>query len=53
MGLLEVEDGTSNTITESILALLKKLNLDVRKMMGFGSDGASVMVGMSTGVATC
>ena len=52
LGLLEVEDGTSNTITESILALLKKWNIDVRKMMGFRSDGASVMVGMSTGVAT-
>ena len=48
LGVLEVEDGTTNTITESILALLKKWNLDVRKMMGFGSDKASIVVRMST-----
>ena len=50
--MLEVEDGTGNTIIECILAFLEKWSLDVRKMMGFRSDGAFVMVGMSTGVAT-
>ena len=52
MMVLEVDDGMTNTIIECILSLLKKWNLDVRKMMGFGSDITFVMVGISTGVAT-
>ena len=52
VGLLEAEDGNAYTITECILNLLRKWDLDIKKMMGFGSDGAFVMVGMSNGVAT-
>ena len=50
--LSELSDGKANTITTAILELLSSLDLSINKVMGFGSDGASVMVGRKAGVAT-
>ena len=41
----ELSDGKADTITPSILEFLTSLDLSITKVMGFGSDGASVMVG--------
>ena len=49
---LQVADGKAETITTSILELLTSLDISINKVMGFGSDGASVMVGRIAGVAT-
>ena len=38
LGLLEVEDGNAYKITECILNLLRKWDMDINKMMGFGND---------------
>ena len=48
----ELSDGKAYTITTSILGLLTSLDLSISKVMGFSSDGASVMVGRRAGVAT-
>ena len=48
----ELSDGKADTITTSILELLTKLDISINRVMGFGSDGASVMVGRRAGVAT-
>lgn len=48
----ELSDGKADTKTASILEFLTSLDLSITKVMGFGSDGASVMVGRRTGVAT-
>ena len=48
----ELSDGKADTITTAILELLTSLDLSINKVMGFGSDGASVMVGRRAGVAT-
>ena len=48
----ELSNGKADTITTSILGLLTSLDLSINKVMGFGSDGASVMVGRRAGVAT-
>ena len=36
----------------ALMDYLEKNNLDVKKCLGFGSDGASVMTGRHSGVAT-
>ena len=41
----ELSDGKADTIMTSILELLTSLDLSINKVMGFGSDGAAVMVG--------
>lgn len=48
----ELADGKADTITTSILELLTSLDISINKVMGFGSDGTSVMVGRKAGVAT-
>ena len=48
----ELSDGKADNITTSILELLTSLDLSINKVTGFGSDGASVMVGQRAGVAT-
>ena len=48
----DIFDGTANTIVEAIRAFMAKRFLDINKLKGFATDGASVMVGRHTGVAT-
>ena len=47
----ELSDGTAITIHQSIVRELRALGLNINYMIGFASDGASVMVGKTNGVA--
>ena len=48
----DVPDGTAATIESALLLCMEKYGLDMAKMRGFGSDGAPVMVGRRSGVAS-
>ena len=41
----DIIDGTASTITDAILSHCCMKSLDINKLRGFASDGASVMVG--------
>ena len=45
-------DGTAETIELAVLQILRDKSIDVAKLRSFGSDGANVMTGRLTGVAT-
>lgn len=49
--LLQLCDRTSDGITKCILSYLKSKKLDIGKLIGFASDGASTMLGKDNGVA--
>ena len=52
IGLIDVADGAdAENITNAIVEHLRRLKIDIFKMFGFGSDGASVMTGKDSGVA--
>jgi len=48
----DIADGTANTIVQAIHSCMAKRSLDISKLGGFATDGASVMVGCHSGVAT-
>ena len=48
----DLVDGTAERIEEAIRAYITDKELPFSKLMGFGSDGASVMTGRLTGVGT-
>ena len=48
----DIFDGTANAIVRAIHSFIAKRSLDIDKLRGFATDGASVMVGCRTGVAT-
>ena len=50
--IVDLVDGTAERIEEAIKAYLAEKGLPFSKLMGFGSDGASVMTGRVSGVAT-
>ena len=50
--IVDLVDGTAERIEEAIKAYLAEKGLSFSKLMGFGSDGASVMTGRVSGVAT-
>jgi hypothetical protein len=52
LDLVELKGSTSEVIYNCLLATLEKHHLDIRKMVGFGSDGCSVMTGSISGVQT-
>ena len=45
-------NGTAETIETSLLQFLQDVGLSLSNVSSFGSDGASVMTGSKTGVAT-
>ena len=49
---MDLVDGTAECIEEAIRAYITDKELPFSKLMGFGSDGASVMTGRLTGVGT-
>jgi len=49
--ICELIDGTANTIESSLQEFTTDKSLPVSKMVGLGTDGASVMVGRHNGVA--
>lgn len=50
--IVDLFDGTAERIEEALQAYLTDKQLVFNRLMGFGSDGASVMIGRRTGVAT-
>ena len=50
LGNVKMTDGTANSITKTLLQVLAQRDLKVTQMIGFGSDGASVMTGRQAGV---
>ena len=52
LDISDVPDGRAATIESALLLCMEKYGLDMAKMRGFGSDGAPVMVGRRSGVAS-
>ena len=53
--LLEVNQGTADVLTDTVISYLSSkapVTLDINKLAGGATDGASVMVGSETGVVT-
>jgi hypothetical protein len=50
--LVQLPDGKAETIHDAIVAFLQGAGIHLSSVTSFGSDGASVMVGSSSGVAT-
>ena len=48
---VQIDSGTADAIYDKIKACLKKYKVGDRQVIGFGSDGASVMTGSKAGVA--
>ncbi|KAJ8043554.1 hypothetical protein HOLleu_10692 [Holothuria leucospilota] len=48
----DIPDGRADTITRELKKMLDEGGIDFTDMAGFGSDGASVMVGRRNGVAS-
>lgn len=49
--ILELEDGTAETITTATLAWLEENKIDPAKILGLATDGASVMTGRKSGAS--
>ena len=47
----ELPDGTAETVEKNITAYLEIKDMPLSRMVGFGTDGASVMTGKHNGVA--
>ena len=50
--ICELIDGTAETIVSKVYQICDELQLDLQKLCGLGSDGASVMLGVRGGVST-
>lgn len=50
LSLVELESCNADAITHAVLTTLKEKNLNIKNMVGLGSDNASVMVGINNGV---
>lgn len=50
--LLQMRSVTADAITAKLVSFLEVNDLELQKVAGFGSGGASVMVGCRNGVAT-
>lgn len=50
LGLVELEDGTANGIVNGLNLLLSGLNLNIKNIIGIGTDNATVMTGTTNGV---
>jgi len=50
--LLQIRDGTSQSMYDAVTSLLADMNLSMTKLVGFGSDGASSMRGIREGLST-
>ena len=48
----ELPNGTAEAVEGVLVSYLEDKSLSIERMVGFGSDGASVMTGQRTGVAT-
>ena len=50
--LLQIRDGTSQSMYDAVTYLLAEMDLSLIKLVGFGSDGASSMRGIHEGLST-
>ena len=50
--ICELIDGKAETIVSKVCQVCDELQLDLQKLCGLGSDGASVMLGVHGGVST-
>ncbi|KAG1664805.1 Zinc finger protein 862 [Nymphon striatum] len=50
IGNIRIDNGQADTITEELLIRMRSLGLDVKNLVGLGSDGASVMFGRKGGI---
>lgn len=50
LGNVKICDGTADGILQALLQMMKERKLDTSRLVGFGSDGASVMTGRISGV---
>ena len=48
--MVDVPDGKAATISEALLNYLQQNNIPTSKLLGFASDGATVMMGKNNGV---
>ena len=49
--VVSLQDGKAETIEQKLVEVCQTCKIPLTKIFGFGSDGASVMVGRSSGVA--
>lgn len=52
LGLLELNNGSASCLYNACTHFLSNHGLDIQKMICFGSDGASSMIGRHTGLST-
>lgn len=50
---IHINDGTAKTISEELVTYLSAKGVCMKKVSGFGSDGASVMTGKKVGLQLC
>jgi hypothetical protein len=52
LGLLQIEEDKKDSIMiyETLISSIRKWGLDLKKFVGFGSDGVSTMVGNSCNI---
>ena len=50
--IVELANGCAETIEAALMAYLEEQSIPLSRLVGFGSDGASVMIGKHSGVAT-
>jgi hypothetical protein len=51
LGVISLSSGSAEAVFDAIIELLHRRGLDINNLIGFASDGASVMTGCNTGVA--
>ena len=49
--ITDLIDGKAETIERALLQFCEATEISTRKVVGFGSDGAAVMIGNRTGVS--
>ena len=52
MKIVELPNGRAETIEQALLAYLEEKSIPLSRLVGFGSDRASVMTGKHSGIAT-
>lgn len=50
LGLVQLEGGDARSIARAVVAFLEKCCLRKEKLLGIGTDNASVMTGINNGV---
>lgn len=50
LGLVELDSSNAEAITNALIMLLKEFKLNLNQLTGIGTDNASVMTGVNSGV---